>query len=94
MNIDLKSLKMLEKTMKMMKKYGISHLILPDGTQLVAASAPSQLVMAPKPVSKPVFPVNEANENVDVRFAAVLPKPQNDFSRFRTSNLLKNDLVE
>jgi len=85
MTIDIK---MLEKVMKLMKKNQISHIMLPDGTQIVAALQSPQLLM-PKPL-KQSTPVNDPQENVDIRFAAVLPKQQTDFSRFRVSNLLKN----
>lgn len=81
--IDLKT---LEKCMKLCKKHGLTEMTLPDGTKL--CFPPREVIVKPVARSKTAAPVNTSLEGVDVRFAAVLPKPQNEFQRFGVSRLL------
>lgn len=82
--IDFKS---IEKAMKLMEKYRMQELTLPDGTKLVKSL---HLQASLVPIKKPVIPslVNDPTEHVDVRFAAVLPNAKSDFDRYRIKTVL------
>jgi hypothetical protein len=83
MDLHAKQLHFLEKAMKLMEKYSMESLQLPDGT--ILKKTLHIQAMQPKVQQRPQ-PINEPE--VDIRFAAVMPKQKNDFSRFRASNVL------